>query len=458
MSNATREQPLVDEEQFSQETESFIVTEDYDQELEVFRWRLSNGVQVVFKETAFESDQVLFDMYSKGGYVNVPEGDYPAARVAVDVVEESGLSEWSPNDLRTILADTNLSIKPYLRQFSEGLGGSTSPTDIDTFLQLVYLYFTAPRYDQQRAEAYLRTVRSAIEFRHNSPRAFLADRLIALLYNDHPLVRTLTVEEIDAIDPARSFDIYRERFQNGADFTAVLVGNISPDTLRPYLRYLAQIPSQGEPEDWARVQFVRESGAVEEHHQHGEDRVALFRSLFWGDFEWSLSNNFLLRALSQALTNRLQERLREELSTVYSVGSFANAPRLPKDYYTIFLDLTTDPGALTEVQQELNRVLDSMHTEPLSDQELLRIQETERSNFAADMQENSYWIELLRYSDLYQYNPADALERPARIDALTAEGLLEAARRYTRAERYIEISVVPTEDALPNNPDTDQPF
>ena len=432
---------LVVEDQFSRE--GAIVEERYDAQLGLHHWQLSNGMQVILKETDFESDKLLLDIYSKGGYIMVPEADYPAARVAVDIVEKSGLAQWSPSDLRRILANRALTIQPYLRQFSEGLSGSASPNDIAQLLQIAYLYFAEPRYDSVRAEAHLRSVRSQLEFRHNSPRSLLADRLIALLYNNHPLVRTLTTTDIDAINSERSYTIYKERFQNAADFTALLVGDISPDELRPHLHYLAQIAAVGPTEDWKPIQYLRNNGSVQERLQRGEDELGLFRSLFWGDFQWSLDEHFILQSLAQALTNRLQEQLREEFSAVYSVGSFASSPRLPTDYYLIFIDFTTDPVAIEEVIQQLNPIIDSLHETPLSAEELQRIQETERSNFVTSMRENGFWLDLLRYADLFDYDPVEALQREARVDKLTAEVLQGAARRYLNRERYLEIYVGP---------------
>ncbi len=434
---------LVVEDQFPEE--DIIVEERYDTELGLHHWQLSNGMQVILKETDFESDQLLLDIYSKGGYIMVPEADYPAARVAVDIVEKSGLAQWSPSDLRRILANRDLSIQPYLRQFSEGLNGNASPSDIAQLLQLAYLYFAAPRYDSARAEAHLRSVRSQLEFRRNNPRSLLADRLIALLYNDHPLVRTLTTTDIDTINPERSYTIYQERFQNAADFTALLVGNISPDELRPHLRYLAQVATGGPIEDWQTISYLRNDGSVQERLQRGEDELGLFRSLFWGDFQWSLDENFILQSLAQALTNRLQEQLREEFSAVYSVGSFASSPRLPIDYYLIFIDFTTDPTAIEKVVQQLNPIIDSLHETPLSAEEIQRIQETERSNFATSMRENGFWLDLLRYADLFNYDPVEALQREARIDELTAEVLQEAAQRYLNRKQYLEVYVGPEE-------------
>ena len=434
-------QPLVDEEQFADPT---IVEERYDAELEIHRWRLANGMQVLLKETDFERNQLLIDIYSKGGYVTVTENEYPAARVAVDIVEKSGLQEWSPTDLRQILANRDLALQPYLRQFSEGLSGRAAAPDIAALLQLVYLYFTAPGYNQDRASAHLRALRSELEFRSNNPRNVLADKLVALLYNNHPLVRTLTTAEVDAINLARAYAIYRQRFQNAQDFTALIVGDISPAALRPHLRYLAALPTGGAPEEWeTSIQYVRSAGSVQEQLEQGADELALFRSLFWGEFEWSLDNNFQLRALAQALTNRLQERLREGRSLVYSVGSFGSAPRLPTDHYLLFIDFTTDPDTLPAAKAELALVLNSLRQQPLSAEELTRIQETERSNFRSNLRQNGFWLDLLRYADLYGYAPQAALQQEQRIDALTAEALQAAARRYMQAERYLELSVVP---------------
>ena len=47
-----------------------------------------------------------------------------------------------------MLSDKVFSLSPYIGQLQEGFNGSSSVKDVETMLQMLYLYFTEPRFDE----------------------------------------------------------------------------------------------------------------------------------------------------------------------------------------------------------------------------------------------------------------------------------------------------------------------
>jgi len=66
----------------------------------------------------------------------------------------SGLGNFNRVDLGKKLAGKVASAGASISGTSEGLNGRASPKDLETMFQLVYLDFTAPRYDPAAYEAF----------------------------------------------------------------------------------------------------------------------------------------------------------------------------------------------------------------------------------------------------------------------------------------------------------------
>ena len=105
---------------------------------------LSNGVEVWMKPTDFKNDQVLFSAYALGGTSLAPEADFHSAEMATSLVGVGGMGGFSPVDLNKMLAGKIAQASPRIGTYTQEIGGTATPRDIETALQLNYLAFTAP--------------------------------------------------------------------------------------------------------------------------------------------------------------------------------------------------------------------------------------------------------------------------------------------------------------------------
>src|SRR5690606_13627728 len=119
----------------------------------------------------------------------------------------------------------------------------------ETALELLHLYFTAPRKDTALFSTTMHRTEQALANRYADPKNVLQDTLAALMGGYHPRRQPYTAERLDRIDLDRAVDIYRERFADAGDFTFYFVGNVDADTLRPLVeRYIASLPAKGTKE------------------------------------------------------------------------------------------------------------------------------------------------------------------------------------------------------------------
>src|SRR5690606_33301246 len=101
---------------------------------------LSNGVKVTLKPTQFKNDEILMTASRFGGKNHYGAKDKFNAEYAVQLVNTMGVGEFSPADLRKVLAGKSVSVTPTLSGISEGIRGNSENKDLEVILQLTYLY------------------------------------------------------------------------------------------------------------------------------------------------------------------------------------------------------------------------------------------------------------------------------------------------------------------------------
>jgi zinc protease len=126
---------------------SKIIDEKYHQKLDTTEWRLANGVRVILKPTDFKKNSIMFSAQSPGGTSLASDELFVSANIATDVVTYSGVGNFNATELNKKLSGKNLFIEPNISDLSEGMTGSSTIEDLPTFFELIYLYFTAPRFD-----------------------------------------------------------------------------------------------------------------------------------------------------------------------------------------------------------------------------------------------------------------------------------------------------------------------
>ena len=139
--------------------------------------KLSNGATVVLKQTDLKKDQVLLRGYGYGGSALYGDEDLPNLKLFGDVIEASGLGNFSHNELEKALAGKIASASLSMDAYREYINGSSTPKDVETMLQLVYLYFTNINKDQKSYDNLMQTVEISLKNRLLQPENVFSDSL-----------------------------------------------------------------------------------------------------------------------------------------------------------------------------------------------------------------------------------------------------------------------------------------
>ena len=423
-----------------------IVEESTIPELNLTVWALSNGARVVLKPTEFRHDQILFRGFSPGGTSLADDDDWVAATSAVQVVAASGFGGLSARQITNMMSDKVANVRPFVGPLEEGVGGSASPRDIESLLQLAYLTFTEPRADDGIFDLIRQQMRASLANRDVSPEVAFRETLQRTLSQEHPRRRPISVELLNEMDLGKSFDFYMDRFADASDFTFVFVGNIDIEVLRPLVvTYLASLPDIDRDETWRDEGVVPPEGVIRKEVHRGLELKSLTSVVFSGELKYESPEENALGAMAEVLQTRLREVMREELGGTYGVRVEASADNRPTERYSISITFGSDPERAAELTGVLFEQIERLRTTAPEEQELRNVLEGFRRQYELSLKENGFWLGQLVNSYRNAKDPQEILKYEETLEEITPEVVRGSAALYFDLDNYVQVSLLPEE-------------
>ena len=442
---APYEDTVVDQPLFTAQLSGGTITERSSfPELGFEELRLSNGVRLIYKPTDFKEEQILFSAFSPGGHSLVSDERYVAAVTAANIVDEAGLNGFDAIALQKKLSGKIVSVDPWIGELYEGMRGSTRPQDLETLMQLIYLYFTEPRRDDQAYLAYKQRLLAMVENRESSPMAIFWDTVRSAVAQNHFRSRPWTPEVLSEMDLDLSLQAYRDRFADAGDFTFVFVGNIEAERLESLaVRYLGSLPSVGRSESWRDVEMDPPSGVVEQEVNKGLEPQSRVQVVFGGETDWSLQRRLQLEALKQVLDIALRENVREEAGGSYDIGVDAELNRYPDEEYFVYVGFGCAPEQVEPLTELVFAQIDEIREHGPAEQNVRKVREILRREHEQNLKENEYWLGTLQLAYLNDLDPAVLLDFEQRLQSISAASLQRMAVQLLDPERYVRVVLNP---------------
>src|SRR5690606_16866516 len=407
----------------------------------------SNGITVIAKPTDFKNDEVVVTATRRGGQYNYDVGDRVNAEYAATVVAQMGIGDFSPLDLRKVLAGKSVSVSPRIGTLSEGINGQSSASDIETIFQLIHLHFTSPRKDQELFQSFVSKQRAAYQNLLANPEYGFQVFMLEKLYGDHPWApRIPTPQTFSEIELDRALAIYRERFANAGGFSFIITGAFSLDTLKPLLEtYLASLPSTGKKTAYRDVGLRPVKGPLKATFEKGSEPKSLVRLMWNGETPYDPDEQLRVQGLVEVMNIRLIENLREEMSGIYGAGMYGQLSKHPYHSYSFGITIPCIPE---NVQSLINAALDEIRKiqeNGPTEVDLNKVKETWKQQYLVNIKDNGFWARALMQSIENETDPMRILSYPDRVDALTAADIQKAARKYLDTRKYVQFVLNPEE-------------
>ncbi|MDI6766961.1 MAG: insulinase family protein [Bacteroidota bacterium] len=423
-----------------------VVEEKEMKEIGVIEWKLSNGVRVILKPTDFKNDEILFTAFSPGGSSLVNDKNHIAALTAPQIMQECGVGNFDQITLQKMLQGKIVNVYPYINEYEEGFGGSCSPKDVETMLQLIYLYFTAPRLDSTAYLSYQDKIKGYLQNRSLRPETAFEDTVQVTLAQYHFRVRPWNVTMVDEFNLQNSYNIFRDRFADASDFTFVLDGAFKTEEIKPVvLTYLGGLPSKQQKENWKDVGITQAKGVIAKTVKKGIEPKSQVRMVFTGSFEWTRENRHAIQSMTSVLRIKLREALREEKGGTYGVGVSASTYKIPKPQYRISVSWGCSPDRVDELEKTAMEQIDSLKKYGVSDIYITKVKESQRREREVSLKENRFWLNSLQSAYTYNEDPLDILKYDQLIEKVSSDLVQQVAQKYFDMNNYIKVEQYPAD-------------
>lgn len=413
-------------------------------------WTLSNGAKVVVKKTNFKDDEILFSAVANGGHAPKFGDSYaPSLLFMGDALQQHGLGTYSNMDLQKYLAGKQAGVSVRWSAFSRTLSGNTTPKDLPTLMELIYMNFKDINFTEDEFAALQKTSASAIRNQEANPAFQFNVNAVKTLYGGRsPRAAVMTVSDVEKADRAQIIEISHAMTANAADFTFTFVGNVDVEKLRPLVeQYIASLP--GDPatavkkvKEYDPALLFLEGSRADNYTVKMETPQTYVAVTEVATLPDNSRNAQLTSVASQILSRRLNDIVREKEGAVYSIGAYGSMDLGTPQNVVIQSAFPMKPELKDKVLGIIREQFDLLATD-IKPEELARVQEYMVKNFTEGKEKNGNWLGAL---NTWHRTGIDTFnDNIATINSITVDDVKAFARQMLDKGSYIVVTLDPAE-------------
>ena len=359
---------------------------------------LSNGATVLMKKTDFNADEIVFRATSNGGASVFGKEDVYNIQFANYILSQSGLGNFSNTDLQKALAGKQVGTQFSIENAMHGLSGNSTPKDLETLFQLIYLDFTKVTKDEKAVNNFLTLISTQLKNISLNNEAVFQDSVMSVVYNNNPYFRIPSAENIEGISYDRVLEIWKNLYGNAADFTFTFVGNYDEAQLCQFIeQYIASLPSKGKATLTQKEIRTFANGEKNRSFEKKMENPQAQANSIWrsNPVKFTLQNSVLQDVSGRMLDMMLNREIRERLSAAYHAGAESELDvDGPATYISIKGTGKLNPDKAAEAIPEFQKGMKSLVAAPNAD-DLLKVKQILLKQADVDAKTNRYWTGVL---------------------------------------------------------------
>ena len=409
-------------------------------------WTLKNGVKVLVLPTEHKKDQVIFNITKKGGKTLIATEDMPSFEDDIWglYLQNTGISKFAGKTVPKMLAGKSLSVNPFISGSRHGVSGSSTPKDLETALQIAYLYFTEPRFDNDEYMTGINQINALLPNLSADPDFQFSIAMDKILYGNNPRVVNLTEETLAKADLATIERVYRELFKDAAGAVVTIVGNVDLETLKPIVeKYIGSLPKGKKASDVNTENLITfAKGEVNEvvklQMQAPKSTVVQLYSAY---APVNTKKSVALDAANYIIDMIYTKTIREDEGGTYGVGTSMLAQRSPMERLLTQIYFNTNPESVEKLSALAAKGLKELAENGPTAEHFNMAIENLKKNIPESRINNGYWMNCLQTWNEHGIN--HDVEYEEAINTLTPEDIKSALQEILSQGNVITIASFP---------------
>ena len=392
---------------------------------------LKNGLRVWLLPTDHEKDRISFNLSKDGGRSLLSDEELFSfdSNIWSLYLSNSGIAEFPKTTMNKMLAGKQLSVTPSVNEYTHGVSGTSTVKDFETALQIMYLYFTAPRFDENEYNQGMSQIKAVLpnlmtqsnyklnkalyDYAYDSPRRFMLD---------DEVVAKASLKTLESA--------YKRLFADAAGGRLVIVGDFNPDEIMPLIRkYAGSIPMSKKA---TKAEYRGDGIATVNREYDFKAQMATPMVTVIQIYNvlkpYSIEDEAACDALSYILDMLYTETLREDEGGTYGASSSVEVSNKPDERHIMQVAFQTNVDSADKLRDLAKSGFRGIaENGPTADQFDKTVKNLLKK-IPESRQRNAYWSSMLQINARYGFDYDKDYE--AAVNALTPEKVKAAAREF----------------------------
>ena len=409
-------------------------------------WTLKNGVKVVVLPTEYKKDQVLFNIELMGGKNAVATEDLVSFEDNIWTLfqSNSGISKFSGTQIPKMLAGKSLSVTPYIGNTRHGVQGQCAPKDLETALQIMYLYFADPRFDQKEYDAGIQQIKALLPNILSNPDFIYQQEMNKVLYDNNPRVVDLNEDVVAKANLATIERVYRELFKDAGGAKLTIVGNVDPAALKPlvekYVGSIAKNKKARKLNEDNLIHFAKGDVDATVELNMATPKSTIFK-VYSAYMPVDTKTQVALEVANYVLDMIYTKTIREDEGGTYGVSTAMAGQRLPIERAVIQIYFDTNPEAAPKLIELAEKGLADLAQNGPSAEQMSKAVENLKKNIPESRISNSYWMSAL--DNWYDLGINSDAEYEAAVNSVTVEDVKNVLQAILAQNNSIQLVSAP---------------
>lgn len=412
------------------------VTSEETLDHEIHKMVLSNGIELYYKNTDFDTDYVAFKSFSYGGTSLLSDVDAKGVANMLGYASSTGLGGFKPYEIQKVLSGKQVEVNSYVSEYDEGLYGTSKVTDIKTLFQLIHLSFTAVNKDEATYNTVVDRSKEWLKNQLFNPKRVFQNAISNGYNKNNPRYINLFEDNnfqkiADTVAYDKVYETYSSRFANAGDFKFFFVGDFKEATLKSYAElYLASLPSTANKEAFKVHAFNEELKDKEIRVYKGIAEKAQVQVNYSFTAKYNTKEVKAMQVFRSILERKLRNAIREEKAGTYGVQVSFRHQKRPVQKHIGTISFECDPKNVEDLTAEVVKVVAAFVKTGPTPEEVASVKEQWVLERKKQLQQNAFWLSQM-HSKIYNKQPISTLFDDEKLDKkITAKYVKKTASKF----------------------------